>query len=125
MKATNKTEMLQMIRSFLDSPIVQHNDQSDVWDVLTALRGPDSGEYRIKIATTCVIRHTLMGHNQLFGYDINPDSDSLASIRISLNEEGGLNHFVLHAKRAFEALGLTWTIANLPDKGLNDTLPHM
>lgn len=102
-----------------------------VWDIVTALRGPDDDNEKIKLATTAVIRwHTLkltknspsihsygelfkgITENKVFvhnGSFVCPDSDELVEIRLNY---GTHSHFFTHARAAFEALGLNWGSVN-------------
>ncbi len=90
-----------------------------LWDVVSALRGPDNGLWDLKDATTNVIRYTL-GFRQttlhrgvtLEAQNVfccNPDSEIFVEIRKNINLFG---HFESHCKKAFDALGLKWTEVN-------------
>jgi len=80
----------------------------ELWDVLTALRGPDSRNRKIKYATTAVIRSAAFPkrpceERSVFG----KDSAKLAKRRKSLFEtKVDNNHFREHVRDAFAALGL-------------------
>jgi hypothetical protein len=90
-------------------------EQHKLWDVLTALRGPDSPENRnsVKSATTEVIRlHAFpnaAAYNALYG-DFSADSELRVERRAKMPSVGG--HFYGHAKEAFKALGLVWNRLN-------------
>src|SRR5689334_10587648 len=66
-----------------------------LWDVLTALRGPDDGNYDVKDATTSVIRYTLgfRQSNTLIGvssdhqgyFNSNPDEERFVETRKAVN----------------------------------------
>lgn len=84
----------------------QRSLNAPLWDILTALRGPDDGDNNVKAATTGVIRHAVCG------YDcpgmVNRDSKYEKHVRESLPD----NHFTRHAVGAFRALGLKWHEVN-------------
>lgn len=98
-----------------------------LWDILTALRGPDfydvspaaTGVYRcapIKKSTTSVIRKTL-GFSALndSGFIVDSDNPQSVTTRRNLADAMALEtyHFVRHAQKAFEALGLDWDAENV------------
>src|SRR6266498_1616369 len=116
-----------------------HNDWSNhdelhagqkVWDILSALRGPDNDKMDVKLATTSVIRYQLLklsgalpekGILSLPGGPIcNEDTPAFVSLRIALSKEymndadkhPAFYHFISHAKRAFHSLGLKWDEVN-------------
>lgn len=86
----------------------------ELWDVLTALRGPDSRNRKIKYATTAVIRSAAFPkrpceERSVFGRD----SAKLAKRRKDLfAKRKDLNHFREHVADAFRALGLTISEVN-------------
>lgn len=90
----------------------------DLWDVMTALRGPDNEDDDIKRATTEVIRWHLLGKDpnmsHFSGSYCGQDSEADMRLRLHLTQacpEEGL-HFLNHATKAFEALGLVWDKVN-------------
>lgn len=107
-------EMLKLISDFLK----RNDGESEIlWDVLTALRGPDDENENDKRATTEVIRYRLFGNagressdgqRNLNGCLYGPDSESYVKIRERLPP----SHFKGHAKKAFDALGLSWREVN-------------
>lgn len=88
------------------------DESKKLWWVLTALRGPDNDNEYQKNATTGVIRHAAglrggVGN----GATTNPDShDALVHRTNSFSPND--YHFKLHAKKAFETLGLDWDRIN-------------
>ena len=91
---------------------------ADLWDILVALRGPDSRNRKIKHATTAVIRQAAFParpceDRSVFG----KDSLQLAARRRSLfaNREDN-NHFREHTRDAFESLGLSLFEENVWNK---------
>ena len=79
-----------------------------LWDVLVALRGPDSRDRKIKYATTAIIRSAAFPRRpceerSIFGQD----SDETVKRRKKLfKDKSDQNHFREHVKDAFSALGL-------------------
>lgn len=90
-----------------------YRQKNDLWDILTALRGPDNTVMEsysaIKAATTAVIRWHVFGWN--VAGNTQPDSAVSVAVRktICVDRE---NHFGLHAYNAFKALGLKWDELN-------------
>ena len=91
---------------------------ADLWDILVALRGPDSRNRKIKHATTAVIRQAAFParpceDRSVFG----KDSRQLAARRRSLfaNREDN-NHFREHVRDCFSSLGLSLFEENLWNK---------
>jgi len=81
----------------------------DLWDILVALRGPDSRDRKLKYATTAIIRQAAFPKRpcetrSVFG----TDNKTMAERRRSLfaNREDK-NHFREHTRDSFEALGLS------------------
>jgi len=80
---------------------------AELWDILVALRGPDSRNRKIKNATTALIRLTAFPKRPCLERSVFADSDSpeLARRRqVLLRHEA--NHFREHVRDAFAALGL-------------------
>lgn len=101
---TNLREALSQIENMLSGK----KYSAALWDVLVALRGPDSRNRRIKNATTTIIRSAAFPsrpceERSIFG----EDAENLCRRRRSLfaNREDN-NHFREHVRDAFEALGL-------------------
>jgi hypothetical protein len=117
---------LQRIVEFLNVPDVE---SKQLWDVLSALRGPDSvsevalfgptvDHYRMnqedavaKEATTEVIRHTIGLSGDGLGILISPDQAGAEVVREKIPN----GHFKLHALLAFKTLGLDWDKVNQPN----------
>lgn len=122
---TRKQQMLLVITQFLSPPenaaYTVLDDARDLWNILTALRGPDSGDDGLKQATTGVIRYMMLGKNAGFPHDddernlhgsiFGPDKPEYAEIRKNKNN----SHFLHHAELAFSALGLSWGRVNTQD----------
>jgi hypothetical protein len=81
---------------------------ADLWDVLSAIRGPDSRNRKLKHATTTIIRSAAFPkrpceERSFYG----EDSAKRAEIRKRLfHSREDFNHFRQHVKAAFDALGL-------------------
>lgn len=83
-----------------------------LWDVLSALRGPDmNAESGVKDATTCIIRAAALpktygkGKTSVcipasIGYD-SPEG-------LAKRQGMDWSHFRRHARKAFDVLGLSW-----------------
>lgn len=80
----------------------------DLWNVLTALRGPDSRNRWVKTATTGVIRHTAFPSRPNGDLSAFKEDDSMMAKRRVLIYAGKIdsNHFREHVKDAFDSLGL-------------------
>ena len=74
----------------------------DIWDILTALRGPDDEDEEVKQATTAVIRNAALGYLsvQRMGAVYNLEDV------VRLSGEGRFGHFASHVRRAAAALDL-------------------
>ncbi len=81
---------------------------AELWDVLVALRGPDSRNRKLKHATTAIIRSAAFPkrpceERSIYGYD----NKVLTKRRRELfRERKDQNHFRDHVKDSFIALGL-------------------
>ncbi len=103
-------EMLGVIRQFM-SVHVYDKEGAKIWDILSALRGPDSDDVHTKAATTSVIRYHAIG--KLAGQFslVGPDNESKCAFRLNEMNRNG-EHFWRHAWSAFRALGLKWGEVN-------------
>lgn len=98
--------------------LTKSENSRELWDILTALRGPDDCDELDKEATTGVIRWALLGYDageedegekRVFWSSVfAPDSKEKAAHRRNMDR----THFSQHALRAFEALGLKWREVN-------------
>ena len=81
---------------------------ASLWDILSAIRGPDSRNRKYKHATTTIIRSAAFPsrpceERSFYG----EDSAKSAEIRTRLFKSGAdLDHFRQHVFDAFDALGL-------------------
>lgn len=86
----------------------------DLWAVLSALRGPDNGDWKLKVATTAVIRHKLGLEKSNGQFVVMEDTELAVDYRKNLGDDN--SHFVSHAQRAFKALGLKWDALNTKEQ---------
>jgi len=103
---------LQMVRAI--QQMLKNASESEsckMWDILTALRGPDfDNSESIKRATTAVIRHRFLANTpNYFFVSIGEDGQHLVEKRVNCESN---YHFINHAKSAFRALGLKWDETN-------------
>ena len=88
----------------------------DLWDILVALRGPDSRNRKLKYATTAVIRQAAFPKRpcetrSIFGQD----SKALAARRKAMfKKKADHNHFREHVRDSFDSLGLKLFEPNSP-----------
>jgi hypothetical protein len=101
----NLRRALDKIQDMLDGK----SYSAELWDVLVALRGPDSRDRKIKNATTTIIRTAAFPKRpcQRRSVFADRDSEKLAARRSSLfATKLDNNHFREHVRDAFAALGL-------------------
>ena len=96
-------KLLQNIVKFVN---VADKTAEQVWDILTALRGPDSGAYELKKYTTARLR-AVIGLNQKIKAhfaDVNeiPLSASELTLRSGLTQNP--HHFIYHFDAAVKAI---------------------
>jgi hypothetical protein len=112
-----KAERLEELRKLL-APMLDDSHKK-VWDILSALRGPDDEERRpkdTKAATTGIIRYMVFRDDASFGVITFRDCAAYAAIRRRLPRAH--DHFSNHARHAFEVLGLKWRSVNKLPKPL-------
>lgn len=114
-------ETLREMLDILDEALLHRGYNNELWRVLTALRGPDNNHDETKRTTTAVIRSVAfpkvassakLGLNGMYAIGgmamFAKDSEESAECRNYVNP----GHFLAHACAAFDALGLSWGIAN-------------
>lgn len=92
-----------------------------LWAILSALRGPDVDCQELKAATTAVIRATAFPKTAFVSHSrggrvqaaMNEDSSEQLYTR---QKEMKSSHFLIHAREAFEVLGLEWNEDNSKPK---------
>lgn len=102
------TDALKVIRKVMQTYYT--GEARKLWDILTALRGPDNQDIELKLATTAVIRHAVYGYVN-HGGTAAPDNSIRCAYRAKLDEAGytkDTDHFINHAKDAFKHLNLKW-----------------
>ena len=82
----------------------------EIWDILTALRGPDNYDHDLKKATTGLVRKAVFGSIDLPMAIVTP-RDFAVYVDKRTHSSG---HFSNHAENAFNALGLKWDEVNIP-----------
>ncbi len=129
-KVTDQQKLRRILNKIDTVLSASYNDDSAVaaklWDVLSALRGPDSelgNWHKIKDATTSVLRKiafpktfaTLSGsivmNEKATGASDSVARAALRSAITSLEESTGV-HFTGHIDKGFTALGLDWYTEN-------------
>jgi len=93
-----------------------------LFDVLSALRGPDSDNNDVKKAATGLIRGKAFPRvlsksddNDLGLVVTHEDNEDLVNVRRDLeNNREESRHFLNHAHLAFKHLGLSWYTVNIP-----------
>ncbi len=92
----------------IEKMLTKKSYSADLWDILSAIRGPDTRNKKLKHATTTIIRSCAFPsrpceERSFYG----EDSAKRAEIRTRLfkNKED-FNHFRQHCEAAFDALDL-------------------
>jgi hypothetical protein len=94
------------------------SQSGDLYDILTALRGPDTNDTRfndLKIPITTIVRYAVCKKSKAhFKGLIENDTEQKAKMRVDVYSElrHTHGHFLDHAKAAFHALGLSWDKVN-------------
>jgi hypothetical protein len=101
--------MLDQIDEFLSSrENGEDGSARKLWDVLTALRGPDDGDHSLKQRTTCVIRTEAFPRTSERSFNVGAEfSGGLIPFRAGCHQAKDFaSHFTSHATHAAQALGL-------------------
>ncbi len=107
--AVSVPKTLRGALSQIERMLTKKSYSADLWDILSAIRGPDSRDKRLKHATTTVIRSAAFPSRPCEERSFySEDSRKKALIRQELfkNKED-FNHFRQHCQAAFDALGLS------------------
>lgn len=104
MRSENLREALDCIQEMLNN----HTYSADLWDVLTALRGPDCRNHKLKMATTAVIRDAAFPKHptSLLSFYGRDDHKSFVRRKKMFKDKENRPHFREHVASAFESLGL-------------------
>ena len=93
-------KMLEVLRTLLNNDFIEIEERRNLWNVLTALRGPDDQDDTVKLACVSQIRRAVAGQSFAdFGAYHRFDSEEDANIRSKMET----SHFKLHMHAAFEA----------------------
>jgi hypothetical protein len=119
-KIRTTKQFVKMLYRFFNDSSINSFIRSDVWSILTALRGPDSilhptNKRVVKTATTGVLRHKIVGDEYIHNIPavINEDEQIFVNIRNELRSTyNGSDHFLSHIMDAFRAAGLKWNSLN-------------
>ena len=105
----------------IDTYLSTDERAAELWDILTALRGPDPDHWdKDKTATTAVIRYTALPKTAATADPSWPYASRISAevyqgyTKSSVEQRKLLprGHFSVHAHRAFKALGLDWDKEN-------------
>ena len=106
----------------IDTYLSTDERAAELWDILTALRGPDLDHWdKDKTATTAVIRYTALPNtaatadpSSSWPYASRISAEVVRDTKSSVEQRKSLprGHFSVHAHRAFKALGLDWDKEN-------------
>jgi hypothetical protein len=96
-KSTPKTDttekMLEVLRTFFNDDFIDFEERRKLWNVLTALRGPDNQDRESKLACVSLIRRAVAGQSFVdFGGYNRFDSEEDVEIRRRMPE----SHFQQH-----------------------------
>lgn len=106
-------EALEMLEEFFSRDDVSPNEHAALWDILTALRGPDSGDVELKHQTTVYIRRQAFPKLlQMPFADLEPDQPEMPFADLRLLSARVPSHFFSHIRFAREAL---WHVGRRPD----------
>jgi hypothetical protein len=114
-KSTSKIDttekMLEVLRTFFNDDFIDFEERKKLWNILTALRGPDNQDRESKLACVSLIRRAAVGQSFVdFGGYNRFDSEEDVEIRRRMPE----SHFQQHMRWAFAALDLYWHKVNDP-----------
>jgi hypothetical protein len=108
-KIDTAEKMLEVLRTFFNDDFIDFEERRKLWNVLTALRGPDNQDRESKLACVSLIRRAVAGQSFVdFGGYNRFDSEEDVEIRRRMPE----SHFQQHMRWAFAALDLYWHKVN-------------
>lgn len=110
-KIDTTEKVLEFLRTFFNDDFIDLEERRKLWNVLTALRGPDNQDRESKLACVSLIRRAVAGQSFVdFGGYNRFDSEEDVEIRRRMPE----SHFQQHMRWAFAALDLYWHKVNDP-----------
>lgn len=118
-RGNNMTGATKKILKQVVTFINKHKDGSELYNILTALRGPDSEDYSLKSCTTAVLRRAigLPGEGASIGYDSYEDTQEFVEQRKhhrAVEDETKEGHFLQHVRLGFASAGLKLNAVNRP-----------
>jgi hypothetical protein len=93
----------------IQAMLTKQKYSADLFDILSAIRGPDKRNPRLKMATTCLIRTAAFPNKpcQYRSFYLTGDNEKLARLRRRMmRDKKNHPHFREHVRDAFGALGL-------------------
>jgi hypothetical protein len=114
MRPKTLRQALDQIQDMLDG----QSFSAELWDILVALRGPDSRNRKLKYATTAVIRQAAFPRRPCEERSIFGDDSFVLTLRRRemFRKRQDHNHFREHIRDAFAALGLKFGGVNVGHK---------
>lgn len=108
-KPKTAAQLIDVIDDFLTEAYQDEGEYEfwKAWNLLTALRGPDSGDETVKFNTTAILRGLIFPKltKKMMGSVLAPlvvrEKSSLSEVRFSGDEEP---HFRMHIRYAMECL---------------------
>ena len=111
-----KRNLITLFRKFYFA--LELDEQKDLWDIMTALRGEDEGDNQLKVFTTCRVRGELLGikgtgwcervkcfvASNLRGVKASPHADDYSPRGIKLKLFEAKYHWSKHLTQAIHAL---------------------
>jgi hypothetical protein len=107
-KAYTAADFLKTLDNFFAEPasVVAPAEKQKVWDILTALRGPDDGDEGLKAVSTEVIRAKVFKRGLKAVNEYANVAMPTALIDWDVVNRADSSHFHSHIDRAAKALGL-------------------
>jgi hypothetical protein len=95
-----------------------------LWDVLSAIRGPDCRNHSLKTATTMVIRDAAFPKHpcEERSFYAKDNAKSASRRKKMFSKKGGRPHFREHVRDAFECLGLSLFEVNGGANGIQNDI---
>lgn len=108
---TDARSLLDAIDAFLSDPNVPEQERAGLWDVLTALRGPEGKDdcperKAVKEAVTGVIRANAFPRTAFLGINERPNRAIFTLRRLADFAQTKKGHFRFHCLQACSFLGI-------------------